>query len=81
MLEKGDKLINVIIYCKNNNMLIYIKNFKNIFGIVINIWKKDKENYGIGFKSVKKIVNKYNGIIICEDKNIDYEVNIMMWNV
>ncbi|OOM16685.1 sensor histidine kinase [Clostridium saccharobutylicum] len=81
MLEKGDKLINVIIHCKNNNMSIYIKNPKNISGTAINTWKKDKENHGIGLKSVKKIVNKYNGIITCEDKNTDYEVNIMMWNV
>ncbi len=81
MLENGDKLININIYCKNNNMTIYIKNPKNITGTAINTWKKDKDNHGLGLKSVRKIVNKYNGIIINEDKNTYYEVNIMMWNV
>ena len=81
MLEKGDKLININIYCKNNNMTIYIKNPKNVTGTAINTWKKDKDNHGLGLKSVRKVVSKYNGIITNEDKNTYYEVNIMMWNV
>lgn len=81
MLEKGDKLIIINIYCKNNNMTIYIKNPKNVTGTAINTWKKDKDNHGLGLKSVRKIVSKYNGIITNEDKNTYYEVNIMMWNV
>ncbi len=81
MLENDDKLINVNIYCKNNNMTIYIKNPKNVTGTAINTWKKDKDNHGLGLKSVRKIVSKYNGIITNEDKNTYYEVNIMMWNV
>lgn len=81
MLENDDKLINVNIYCKNSNMTIYIKNPKNVTGTAINTWKKDKDNHGLGLKSVRKIVSKYNGIITNEDKNTYYEVNIMMWNV
>lgn len=81
MLEKGDKLIIINIYCKNNNMTIYIKNPKNVTGTAINTWKKDKDNHGLGIKSVRKVVSKYNGIITNEDKNTYYEVNIMMWNV
>lgn len=81
MLENDDKLINVNIYCKNSNMTIYIKNPKNVTGTALNTWKKDKDNHGLGLKSVRKIVSKYNGIITNEDKNTYYEVNIMMWNV
>lgn len=81
MLENCEKIISVNIFCKNNNMTIYIKNPKNVTGTAINTWKKDKENHGLGLKSVKKIVDKHNGIITCEDKNTYYEVNIMMWNV
>ncbi len=82
MLENDDKLINVNIYCKNSNITIYIKNPKNVTGTAINTWKKkDKDNHGLGLKSVRKIVSKYNGIITNEDKNTYYEVNIMMWNV
>lgn len=81
MLENDKKLINVNIYCKNNNMTIYIKNPKNVTGTAINTWKKDKDNHGLGLKSVRKIVSKYNGIITNDDKNTYYEVNIMMWNV
>lgn len=81
MLENDEKLINVNIHCKNNNMTIYIKNPKNVTGTAINTWKKDKDNHGLGLKSVRKVVSKYNGIITNEDKNTYYEVNIMMWNV
>jgi sensor histidine kinase regulating citrate/malate metabolism len=62
-------------------MTLYIKNPKNVAGIAINTWKKDKEDHGFGLKSVKKIVGKYNGIITCEDQNTYYEVNVMMWNI
>ena len=81
MLENCEKIISVNIFCKNNNMTIYIKNPKNVTGTAINTWKKDKENHGLGLKSVKKIVDKHNGIITCEDNNTYYEVNIMLWNV
>lgn len=81
MLENGEKIVIVNIFCKNNNMTIYIKNPKNVDGMAIKTYKKDKENHGLGLKSVKKIVNKYNGIITNEDNNTYYEVNIMMWNV
>lgn len=81
MLKNDYKPINVNIYCKNNNITIYIRNLKNVAGTVINTLKKDKENHGLGLKSVQKIVDKYNGIITNEDHNTYYEINIMMWNV
>ena len=47
----------------------------------MNTWKRDKENHGLGLQSVRKIVDKYNGIITCEDKNTFYEVNLIMWDI
>ena len=44
-------------------------------------WKSDKENHGIGLKSVKNLLNKYNGFMKNEDKGDYYEAEIMLWNV
>ena len=83
----------VVYYFKQGNKLHSIR-YKNIYyfesdkrkikivtATAINTWKKDKENHGLGLKSIQKVVNKYNGIITNKDKNTYYEVNIMMWNV
>ena len=40
--------------------------------------KKDKENHGIGLKSVKKIVSLYNGYIEIQAENSLFKVNILL---
>ena len=81
MLENGEKVIIVNMFYQKGNIVMYVKNPKNVSGISMNTWKRDKENHGLGLESVKKIVDKYNGIVTCEDKNIFYEVSIMMWDI
>lgn len=82
LLENGKKrYIDIYVYSKNSNMHIYIKNSKNNYLIKDETWKKDRKNHGIGLKSVKKILNKYNGFMSNKDIGDDYEVNIMLWNI
>lgn len=81
MLKNGEKVINVNMFYKNSNIVIFIRNPKNVSGIAMNTWKRDKENHGLGLQSARKIVDKYNGIVTCEDRNTFYEVSIMMWNI
>ncbi len=81
MLENGEKVIIVNMSYQKGNIVMCVKNPKNVSGIAMNTWKRDKENHGLGLQSVRKIVDKYNGIITCEDKNTFYEVNIMIWDI
>ncbi|CUQ53841.1 Uncharacterised protein [Clostridium paraputrificum] len=68
-------------FIKKSAMTINIENSKSIYYNSEKTWKEDKENHGLGLKSVEKIVNKYSGILNYEDKINSYEVNAIMWNV
>ena len=59
---------------------IYIKNSKNNWLIKEKTWKEDKKNHGIGIKSIKKIIGKYNGFMENKDCGEYYEVSIMLWS-
>ena len=81
MIEEFERIINVNILYKKSAMTINIENSKSIYYNSEKTWKEDKENHGLGLKSVEKIVNKYSGILNYEDKINSYEVNAIMWNV
>jgi len=82
LLENEKKrYIDFYVYSKNSNIHIYIKNSKNNYLIKGETWKKDRKRHGIGLKSVKKILDKYNGFMSNKDIGDDYEVDIMLWNI
>lgn len=81
MIEEFERIIDVTILYKKSAMTITIENSKSIYYNSEKTWKEDKENHGLGLKSVEKIVNKYSGILNYEDKINRYEVNVIMWNV
>lgn len=81
MIEEFERIIDVTILYKKSAMTINIENSKSIYYNSEKTWKEDKENHGLGLKSVEKIVNKYSGILNYEDKINRYEVNVIMWNV
>lgn len=81
LIKKGERFINVNMYCQNRNLYINVKNSKNNNSVKEITWKSDKENHGIGLKSVKNLLNKYNGFMKNEDKGDYYEAEIMLWNV
>lgn len=81
LMEKKEKrFIDVKVHSKNNNIHIYIKNSKNNWLIKEKTWKEDKKNHGIGIKSIKKIIGKYNGFMENKDCGEYYEVSIMLWS-
>ena len=81
LMEKKEKrFIDVKVHSKNNNIHIYIKNSKNNWLIKEKTLKEDKKNHGIWIKSIKKIIDKYNGFMENKDCGEYYEVSIMLWS-
>ncbi|UZT06167.1 GHKL domain-containing protein [Clostridium sp. LQ25] len=78
-VEDGERKIDLNIYNRNNSIIISIINTKKHEESLEKTWKSDKLNHGIGLKSVKKLVDKYNGAMNDEDKGEIYEVNIILW--
>ena len=80
LVEDGERKIDLNIYNRNNSIIISIINTKKHEKSLEKTWKADKLNHGIGLKSVKKLVDRYNGAMNNEDKGEIYEVNIILWN-
>lgn len=70
------------VYIKNNYLFIYISNstINNKIKCIdeLQTTKKDKENHGIGLKSVKKSIEKYNGDITVKNSENDFTINIYL---
>ena len=52
------------------------------YGAVITYFftrKENKELHGLGIKSVKKTVNKYNGIMEISSENNEFMVNVILY--
>lgn len=79
----ANKEIDVYIVYAKNRLKISTKNYyegeinKDKEGNFLSK-KKDKENHGIGLKSVKKIVSLYNGYIEIQAENSLFKVNILL---
>ncbi|MDO5517567.1 MAG: ATP-binding protein [Clostridium sp.] len=78
-IKDDNRKIKVNIESNSMNMIISVVNTKNEGEIKEKTWKTDKENHGIGLKSVQRVVNKYNGAMRNEDKGNLYDVNIILW--
>ncbi|SKC89083.1 sensor histidine kinase [Maledivibacter halophilus] len=82
-IEEDNRLIEVDIYTKMNNLIIKVANSKpsqksleekiNNKGFTT---KTDTENHGFGLTNIKQTVEKYRGIIKIEDKSDIFKVNI-----
>lgn len=79
LVEDCERKIDFKIYNRKNSIIICIINTKNMKKSLEKTWKSDKLNHGIGLKSVKKLVDRYNGAMKNEDKGKIYEVNIILW--
>lgn len=79
LVKYGERKIDLNIYNRNNSIIISIINTK-IYGINLEkTWKADKSNHGIGLRSVRKLVAKYNGAMSNEYRGELYEINIILW--
>lgn len=77
------KEVSVFIRWDKNILLINIVNsYNNILKTVNNRYittKKDAHNHGVGLENVKRIVNKYNGILQIDDQNNIFDVKAMLY--
>lgn len=80
--NKGDRNIEVFIQ-DGDDMQIIIKNTVDMPVLESNpnllTTKEDKLYHGLGIKSVKKVVGKYDGIIDIYDENNKFCVNILLY--
>ncbi|WP_326910856.1 sensor histidine kinase [Sedimentibacter sp. MB31-C6] len=79
---KGDKEISLLIDKKRDYILIKVKNTidKSVLKDNPNLLttKFNKSNHGMGLKSIKKIIKKYDGIINYYEKDNMFSCNILL---
>lgn len=81
IMSETEKLIYLKIYNEKRKMIIFVKNTKKNIAITKSTWKDNELDHGIGLKSVKKVIKKYNGFMENIDKGGYYEVKIILWNI
>ena len=80
---KCEKYINLLIIYDKGRLLVQAKNpFEGIIieenGKILTT-KADKENHGIGLHSVKKVIQKYNGVISIDHSDNVFFVSLLMF--
>lgn len=78
----ANSFIEIDIKYSEGNLLLLIKNSKGSkINTKLQTYKSDKKNHGRGIKSVKKIVNKYDGMIIFKDLGEVFKVSAIIYGV
>ncbi|WP_448902658.1 GHKL domain-containing protein [Eubacterium sp.] len=79
-IDIKDRKIDIHIRLINSVLFIKVKNNKKNENVnIAQTNKKDKLNHGMGVSSIKKVVNKYNGLIEFLDEGEKFEVNISLY--
>lgn len=84
--ENYSKRIHIDIIYRKGALMIKIKNpfvgerKKDLKGNYIST-KVDNENHGIGLYSVKKVIEKYNGLITFQEVDSEFEVQIFLYTM
>ena len=81
-MEQGDKFIEFETRYQNEKLLITIKNSKipeKNLKFLTN--KKDKWVHGRGIKTVRKVVEKYKGNLLLEDKGDIFEASLLLMEI
>lgn len=85
-VREGQKSISIEIFYTKGNLLIKCEN--NFIGEIeynskgeIITTKKDNKNNGIGLKSIKRIVSKYNGEMTINIKDNTFIISILLFNI
>lgn len=81
--KESDKWINIKIIYKNKMLFCEIVNSKEKMekSNINSSIKKDSEKHGIGTKSVRNIIDKYNGSIDFTDREVKFEVRFVLYNI
>lgn len=81
-VQEKDRFINLYMRCIKNTLVItmvnsYDKTVHSVNGNLIST-KKDIENHGMGLVSMKKVVDKYNGIILIDEGKF-FSIKIVLY--
>lgn len=78
-----EKEIELYTELKNNTLIIKVCNTKckTQIGTIGKTSKKHADGHGIGLKSVRKIVNKYDGTMEMQDYGERFEVKMILYGV
>ena len=81
-VQEKDRFINLYIRCIKNTLVItmvnsYDKTVHSVNGNLIST-KKDRENHGMGLVSMRKVVDKYNGIILIDEGEF-FSIKIVLY--
>lgn len=83
--NKIERYINFKLYIKSNHLVIELYNPVTSQTIKENgrflTTKKDKINHGLGLKSVRNIVDRYNGFLYADKDNNQFIVKIKLPNI
>lgn len=81
-VEPDDRFIRMKSKMMNGNLIISVINSKQEKrNVALVTTKPDKENHGRGVKSIRKVVDKYDGTIEFEDKGDTFEVTGILYEV
>jgi len=78
----SERFISVENKYVSGRLLLVITNSKeNWNNGYLKTMKKDTYNHGYGIASVRRVVEKYNGIVQFKDNGITFEVSVMLYNI
>lgn len=81
-VSKENQWISVTLNYRNHMLILKICNGKKHIPVTLNKSSKaDSCNHGIGIQSVKRVVEKYNGVIEFEDKGQQFEVSAILYGI
>ena len=81
-VEPDERFIRMKSKIMNGNLILSVVNSKQEKrNLVLVTTKPDKENHGRGVKSIRKVVDKYDGTIEFEDKGDMFEVTGILYEV
>ena len=81
-VEPDERFIRMKSKIMNGNLIISVINSKQEKrNVALVTTKPDKENHGRGVKSIRKVVDKYDGTIEFEDKGETFEVTGILYEV
>ena len=81
LLDREDRKIHLMTFIRKGCLIIHMKNRTMNVDSTCCSKKTDPENHGFGLKSVKEIINKYDGLLDVKISEGIFEIKIMLCDV
>ena len=81
--EKENRFVSLYMRYDKSNIIITVKNsysgeLEREDGVFKSL-KSDKDNHGIGLKSINQVIEKYDGLIKINTKNNIFTANVLLY--